>query len=111
MSSNTHNSATSMAWSFDHVGELGDELTRDQMYSAWYALVARVEELKHRVMKEGIMSIGEDIIDPWDTMDEPLHQGKCIVCGTELDEHGYCTNVGCARCGKIGTAFPSSTGV
>ncbi len=103
MNANTHNTATSMAWSFDHVGELGDKLTRDQMYSAWYALVARMDELKDRVVKEGIMSIGEDIIDPFDTMDETLHEGKCIVCGTKLDKYGYCVDVGCVRCGKVGT--------
>ncbi len=109
--SNTHNTATSIAWSFDHVGEIGEELTDGQMWAAWWALNARIEELKHRIDKEGIMSIGEDIIDPWDTMDEPLYEGKCIVCGTALDEHGYCTDVGCNRCGKLSTAFPTSTGV
>ena len=91
---NTHNTATSLAWSFDHAGEIGDELTRDQTYSAWYALVARIEELKDRVVKEGIMSIGEDIIDPYDTMDETLH--SCPHCGTVADEHGYCVDFGCS---------------
>ena len=85
-----------MAWSFDHVGELGDELTQDQMWAAWDALKARVEELEHRVQREGIRSIGEDIIDSFDTLDEPLYEGKCVVCGTKLDEYGYCTDVGCA---------------
>ena len=100
MSTNTHNTATSLAWSFDHKGELGDELDRDQMYSAWYALIARVEELKDRVVKEGIMSISEDIIDPFDTMDETFNEGKCPYCGTVADEHGYCVDVGCSWCGK-----------
>ncbi len=87
-----------MAWSFDHVGELGDELTKDQMWAAWDALKARVYELEHRVQREGILSIGEDIIDPFDTMDETLH--SCPHCKTTADEHGYCVDVGCSYVGK-----------
>ena len=72
MNINTHNSATSTAWSFDHPAE--DTITPEQFVSlAYEGLKVHMRDLAEQVREYGILSISDSVIDLFDTMDETLH--------------------------------------
>ena len=60
------NSATSLAWSFDHPEHMKGT---DEVQLAWDGLIERIDNLKARVKKDGIGSISEDILDVFDTVE------------------------------------------
>ena len=70
----THNSATSMAWSFNHPDE--DLISLEEFVGlAWLGLKSRMEELEKIVEEEGVSAISDSIMDVFDTMDETLDEG------------------------------------
>ena len=60
------NSATSLAWSFDHPEHMKGT---DEVTLAWEALTERMDNLKQQVKEHGIASISEDILDVFDTIE------------------------------------------
>ena len=70
---NTHNSATSTAWSFDHPDEA--VITPEQFIGlAYEAFKAHVKDIEKIVKEEGILAISEYVIDIFDQLDETLNE-------------------------------------